>query len=43
MSLHQVGNYMSSLKIKSVIDDGCLTMTFTKEHGEQEGETNETL
>ena len=31
------------LKIKSVIDDGCLTMTFTKEHGEQEGETNETV
>ena len=31
------------LKIKSVIDDGCLTMTFTKEHGEQEGDTNETV
>ena len=31
------------LKIKSVIDEGCLTMTFTKEHGEQEGDTNETV
>ena len=31
------------LKIKSVIDEGELTMTFTKEHGEQEGDTNETV
>ena len=31
------------LKIKSVIDDGELKMTFTKEHGEQEGETDETV
>ena len=30
------------LKIKSVIDDGCLTMTFTKEN-ESSGETNETV
>ena len=31
------------LKIKSVIDEGELTMTFTQEHREQEGETNETV
>ena len=31
------------LKIRSVIDDGYINITFTKEHGEQEGETNETF
>ena len=30
------------LKIKSVVDDGFLKMTFTKEY-ENQGETNETL
>ena len=41
VSFHQTPNQLV-LKIKSVVDDGFLKMTFTKEY-ENQGETNETL
>ena len=41
VSFHQTPSQLV-LKIKSVVDDGFLKMTFTKEY-ENQGETNETL
>ena len=41
VSFHQTPNQLV-LKIKSVVDDGFLKMTFTKEY-ENQGETNETF
>ena len=43
VSFHQTTPRQLVLKIKSIIHDGYINITFTKEHGEQEGETDETV